>query len=69
MTNKNYYTNKNYDTKNTPSNEDFHHFASNILSECDFCTNYNSGIQIDKVVQSLRWTYANDKGRSKKRSY
>lgn len=67
MTNRNYYTNKNYDTKNIPTYEEFHRFASNVLSENDFCTNYNSGTQVHKVAKSLRWTYANDRGRSKKK--
>ena len=59
MTNRNYYTNKNYDTKNIPNHDEFHRFASNVLSENDFCTYYNAGTQASKVAQSLNWTYKN----------
>ena len=64
---KNYYTSSNYETiKPIPSREEFHRFASNELSEGDFCTNHPSGFQINKVSSAIRWTYANDKGKSYK---
>ena len=65
---RNYYTtSSNYATINPiPSREEFHRYASNELSEGDFCTNHPSGYQINKVSSALRWTYANDRGRSKK---
>ena len=49
-----------------PSREEFHRYASNELSLGDFCTNYSSGYQIDKVAKAIRWTIANDRGRLKR---
>lgn len=63
---KNYYTNTSSNLK-IPSREEFHRFASNELSSGDFCTNYPSGYQIDRVAKAIRWTIANDKGRNKRK--
>lgn len=66
MTNKkNLVTTSSNRKPNIPTREEFHRFASNELSEGDFCTNHPSGYQINKVSSALRWTYANDRGRSK----
>lgn len=58
MTNKNYYTSSNY-AAIIPTCEEFHRFASNELSLGDFCTNYSSGYQIDKVASAIKWTHKN----------
>lgn len=55
MTNKNYYTSSNYATT-IPSREEFHRYASNLLAEGDFCTEYPSGYQISRVAQALDWS-------------
>lgn len=52
------------ETSNTltiPNREEFHRYASNVLNENDFCTDYPgwSGYQINRVAQSLRWSVAN----------
>jgi len=64
MTNKNYYTSSNY-KGNIPTHEEFHRFASNELSDGDFCTYYPSGYQISKVASAIKWTYNNEKKRNK----
>lgn len=60
------YTNKSSNLK-IPTREEFHRYASNELSLGDFCTNYSSGYQIDRVAQAIRWTIANDRGRNKRK--
>lgn len=58
---RNYTTNtliKN-DNLKIPSREEFHKFTSNELSEGDFCTNYSSGYQINRVENALKWTIKN----------
>lgn len=52
------------ETSNTltiPTREEFHRYASNVLNENDFCTDYpgSSGYQVNKVAQSLRWSIVN----------
>lgn len=58
MTNRNYYLSSNYAGK-IPTREEFHTYASNLISEGDFCTNYSSGYQIDKVASAIKWTRKN----------
>ena len=63
---KNYYTSSNYETiKSTPTREEFHRYASNLLADGDFCTDYSSGYQINRVAQSLDWTIKKNKKRNK----
>ena len=59
---KNYYTSSNYEGT-IPTREEFHKFASNELSEADFCTNYpsTSGFQTNRVANAIKWTYSNEK--------
>lgn len=66
MTNKNYYLSSNYVSSNIPTREEFHRFASNELSLGDFCTNYSSGYQVNRVFKAIKWTYENNRGRKKK---
>lgn len=47
------------DNLKIPSREEFHRIASNELSEGDFCTNYSSGYQINRVDSALKWTIKN----------
>lgn len=42
-----------------PSREEFHRYASNKLSDGDFCTEYSSDYQVDRVAQALDWTLEN----------
>lgn len=44
-------------TLRIPTREEFHRFASNTLSESDFCTQYPSTEQINKVADALNWSY------------
>lgn len=44
-----------------PSREEFHRYASNVLSESDFCTYYPTGYTANKIASSLRWTIDNSK--------
>ena len=44
-----------------PSREEFHRYASDILSEADFCTDYPTGYTVSKIASSLRWTLSNSK--------
>lgn len=46
-----------------PSREYFHRFASNLLSESDFNTEYPTGYESNKVASALRWTLNNEKKR------
>ena len=53
--------NNTIETHNTliiPTREEFHRYASNTLTESDFCTDYHgiAGIQIGRVDSSIRWT-------------
>ena len=64
MTNKNYYTGSNYDEINPmPTRPELHRYASNLLTEADFCTDYPSfeGFQTNRVVGAIEWTKKNAK--------
>lgn len=54
------YTQK-HNTLHIPTREEFHRYASNTLSEEDFCTDYHgyTGYQINKVASAIRWTKNN----------
>ena len=61
---RNYYTSSNYTTINpTPTREEFHRYASNLLADGDFCTDYVSGYQINRVVQAMDWTIKKTKNK------
>lgn len=51
------YTQK-HNTLHIPTREEFHRYASNTLTESDFCTDYHGipGIQINRVDSAIRWT-------------
>lgn len=51
------------------SREELHRYASNLLSEEDFCTEYPSGWQIEQCSHALSWTYSNEKKRKWKTMY
>ena len=57
-TNKNYYTGRNYDDTPIPSCEEFHRYASNLLTTADFCTDKPSytGFQTNRVNNAIKWT-------------
>ena len=61
--NRNYYLSSNY-ADTIPTREEFHRYASNELSEGDFCTSYPSGYQVDRVAYALKWTINNEKKRN-----
>ena len=42
-----------------PSREEFHRYASDTLSEADFCTDYPTEYTVNKIASSLRWTKIN----------
>ena len=65
MTNRNYYTTSSNYAATIPTREEFHRFASNELSEGDFCTNHPSEFQTNKVASAIKWTHANAKWRNK----
>lgn len=48
-----------------PSREEFHRYASNLLTEADFCT-YSPGNAVNKAANALRWTVNNNKFNRKK---
>ena len=52
-----YITPGSYNLK-IPSRNDFHHFASDILSEASFVTDHPNGHVIENIAASLRWTLA-----------
>lgn len=49
-----------------PSREEFHRYASDILSNIDFCTDYPAGYLIKKIDDSIRWTKSNAKQNRKR---
>lgn len=51
------YTKK-HNTLHIPSREEFHRYASNTLSEADFCTDYpgRDGYQVNKAASAINWT-------------
>ncbi|MBQ4523370.1 MAG: hypothetical protein IJA10_10555 [Lachnospiraceae bacterium] len=53
----------------TPTRKEFHKYASNELSEGDFCTNHPSGYQVSRVAHALNWTYSNEKKRNNTYTY
>lgn len=50
-----------------PSREEFHRYASDILSNADFCTDYPAGYVAQKIASSIRWTKNNAKQSSWRR--
>ena len=66
------YTQK-HNTLHIPTREEFHRYASNTLSEEDFCTDYHgyTGYQINKVVSAIKWTVSrkNNYSLSKRGAY
>ena len=60
MTNKNYYTSSNYAGR-IPNREEFHRYASNLITEADFDTDHSNGIQAAKVFSAIHWTLKNSK--------
>lgn len=48
-----------------PSREEFHRYASNVLSESDFCAYYPTGYTANKIASSLRWTIDNSKQKNR----
>lgn len=56
-------------TLRIPSREEFHRYASNLLCESDFDTDYPSGFQIERVSSAISWTYTNEKKRNCNYSY
>lgn len=44
-----------------PSREEFHRYATDLLTEFDFCTDYPNGHMVGKIASSLRWTINNSK--------
>ena len=53
-----YTTPGNHNLK-VPSRDEFHRYASDILFNADYCTDYPSEYMIDKISSSLRWTIMN----------
>lgn len=51
------------DTPRIPSREEFHRYASNLLTTTDFETvrRVCEGYQINRVASALNWTLENDK--------
>ena len=66
------YTQK-HNTLHIPTREEFHRYASNTLSEADFCTDHpgDAGYQVNKVASSIRWTVSrkNNYSLSKRGAY
>lgn len=56
-----HYTTPGNHNLTTPSKEEFHRYASDILYESDFCTDYPAGYIANKISGSLRWTISNSK--------
>lgn len=63
MTTKNYYTSSNY-AATIPTREEFHQFASNIISIADFDTDHSNGLQTGKVDSAIKWTIKHNKKNS-----
>lgn len=53
--NRNYYTSSNYATT-IPSRDEFHRFASNLITLSDFDIDHTNKVQIDKVDNAIKWT-------------
>lgn len=56
-----HYTTPGSHNLKTPSRDEFHRYASDLLSETDFCTDYPAGYIAGKIASSLRWTINNSK--------
>ena len=58
-------------TLRIPSREEFHRYTSNIITERDFCTDFQpfDGVQISKVASALLWTKRNAYGCTYKYKY
>lgn len=56
-------------TLRIPSREEFHRYASNLLCESDFDTDYPSGFQVERVASAISWTYTNEKKRNSNYNY
>lgn len=54
-----HYTTPGSHNLKTPSREEFHRYASNLLSVSDFCTDYPTEYTVNKISSSLRWTKIN----------
>ena len=54
-----HYTTPGSHNLKTPSREEFHRYASDTLSEADFCTDYPTEYTVNKIASSLRWTKIN----------
>ena len=62
---KNYYTSSNYETiKPIPSCEEFHRYASNLITIGDFDTDHSNGIQAQKVGNAIDWTIKKAKNKA-----
>lgn len=57
---RNYYTSSNYAGR-IPTRDEFHRYASNLITEADFDTDHSNGIQAAKVFSSIHWTLKNSK--------
>ncbi|MSA02172.1 hypothetical protein GKG47_08975 [Lactonifactor sp. BIOML-A3] len=61
----------NQKTPHIPSREEFHRYASNLISVGDYCTDYfpYQGRQSQKVESALQWTRKNALGKNQKEGY
>jgi hypothetical protein len=59
------YTNPSNNNLRIPTREEFHRYASNLLSDSDFCTNSSSGYQINRVAKAIDWTKKKTKAAKK----
>jgi hypothetical protein len=56
-TKKRYFTSLlSNDNLRIPTREEFHRYASNLLTEGDFCTEHSSGYQVSRVANALDWS-------------
>lgn len=54
-------SNSSYITPYIPNREEQHRYISNYLTLTDFCTDFPSGTQADKVLSALKWSQSNNK--------
>lgn len=59
--NRNYYTTSSNYASTIPSRDEFHKYASNLITISDFETDHTNELQISKVDTALRWTIKNRK--------
>ena len=57
---RNYYTSSNY-VNTIPTREEFHRYASNVISIGDFDTDHSNGRQAEKVDDAIKWTVKHSK--------